>query len=479
MNKSVRKNFFYQVTFNIVTMVIPIIVTPYLTRTLFENELGKFTYSRSIASYFVIFAMMGIVKYGQRLISQNINDERELRKSFWSLFFVHIGFSLVAILIYLISVLLFVKQNKALFWIQGIYVVSSMFDITWLYYGLEKFKGVVVRNAIIKVIESVLYIVFIKSPSDLLLYAFINCSVFLISQIVLIPGAIKEIKPISVNWTECKIHIKPLVVFSVAVIGISLYTVFDTTLLGLFSTDDNVAFYEYSNRIAKIPLVIASIIGTVLFPRACKLAAQNDFSEQKKYINFSMLIVSTVGAASFWGLLVVGKPLAMLYLGDNFINCGTIISSLAPLVYIVGIGDVVRTQIMIPNGMDKEYIISIVINAIVNLCLSTVFILLLPRELQVFGAVIGTVTAETVGMVYQIILCKKWISINYLIKTGLFTFVIGAIMYVFLRIIIQDVKWSISSLLMVIGVGAIIFIPLLVLYIWLFEKEFWLTIIRH
>ena len=132
---TIKSNFLYQVLYNCVTMILPLIVTPFLTRALLENKIGEFTYSRSIASYFVLFAMLGIVKYGQRIISQNRDNETKLRKSFWSLFAVHVVFSLLALVIYFVSVS-FIGANNTLYWIQGLYVLSALFDITWLYYGL-------------------------------------------------------------------------------------------------------------------------------------------------------------------------------------------------------------------------------------------------------------------------------------------------------------------------------------------------------
>lgn len=476
--QSVKSNFIYQVIFNLVTTVIPLIATPFLTRSLLEYELGRFSYTRSIASYFVTFSMLGIVKYGQRVISQSADDKDRLRKSFWSLLTVHIVFSVVALLVYVFVGTLVIKNNKDLFWIQSIYVLSSLFNITWVFYGLENFRIVAIRNTIIKIIEAALYILFIKSPSDIILYALINCSIVLVSQIVVIPAAIKRIKPVRVEWNECREHIKPLLVFAVAVIGIQLYTIFDTTLLGIFSSNENVAFYDYSDRIVKIPLTVASIIGTVLFPRACRLAAQNNVAEQRKYMNCSMIVVSLIGAASFWGLAVVGGPLATIYLGERFNNCGPYIFALAPLVFIVGVGDVVRTQFMIPNGMEKEYIRSIVINAVTNLVLSTALILILPRELHVYSAIIGTVAAETVGMIYQLALCRKFISINGLIKTAFCSFAIGGVMGLVIKVISLNIEWTLTSLIIIVVIGAGIFIGLSIGYIFLFEKDFKRLILR-
>ena len=476
---SIKSNFLYQVLYNLVTTVIPLIVTPFLTRSLLEYELGRFTYTRSIAAYFVTFSMMGIVKYGQRVISQSADDENMLRKSFWSLMLVHSCFSLIALLAYSFAGIFIIHNNKDLFWIQSIYVLSSLFNITWLFYGLENFRIVAIRNTIVKIVEAVLYILFIKSPKDIVLYALINCFIVLISQLMVIPAALRRIKPVRVEWKECKEHIKPLLVFAIAVVGIQLYTIFDTTLLGIFSSNENVAFYDYSDRIVKFPLIVASIIGTVLFPRACRLAAQNNYEEQKKYMNCSMIIVSLIGAASFWGLAVIGSPLAVMYLGENFKNCGPYIFALSPLVFVVSIGDVIRTQFMIPNGMDKEYIRSIIINAVTNLVLSTALILTLPKEFQIYSAIIGTISAETVGMMYQLALCRNFISIKRLVRTTFCSFAIGGVMGAVIKVISLKIEWTVISLIAIVAIGAIVFISLSIGYVFVFEKDFKRMILRR
>ena len=86
----VSKNFIYQFLYQVVIMVIPLIVSPYLTRTLGSKALGIYTYVNSIALYFVMFANLGITKHGQRIVAQNRNDSKKLSRVFWSLFLVHV-----------------------------------------------------------------------------------------------------------------------------------------------------------------------------------------------------------------------------------------------------------------------------------------------------------------------------------------------------------------------------------------------------
>ena len=99
--QSISQNFFFQYAYQILILVIPLVLAPYLSRALRETALGVFSYANSIAAYFVAMSMLGIARHGQRIISENANDDIKLRKSFWSLFTVHIIVSIISLLIYL------------------------------------------------------------------------------------------------------------------------------------------------------------------------------------------------------------------------------------------------------------------------------------------------------------------------------------------------------------------------------------------
>lgn len=137
---SVKKNFAFQIIYQVVILVIPLIVSPYLTRTMGSIALGTYTYTYSIAYYFVVFAMLGINKHGQRIIAQRRNDSEKLRTTFWSLYFIHAVASILSLAAYLVYVLVICGSDKEIALIQGIYVFSATLDITWLFYGLENLR---------------------------------------------------------------------------------------------------------------------------------------------------------------------------------------------------------------------------------------------------------------------------------------------------------------------------------------------------
>ena len=68
-NKSIKKNYIYNLTFQILTLIIPLITTPYLSRVLGAEGIGIYSYVESISAYFVLFATLGLTIFGQREVS--------------------------------------------------------------------------------------------------------------------------------------------------------------------------------------------------------------------------------------------------------------------------------------------------------------------------------------------------------------------------------------------------------------------------
>ena len=272
---SVKKNLSFQFIYQVLILVLPLVLAPYLTRTLGDTALGVYSYSYSIGQIFVVLANLGISKYGQRIIAEKKGNVIELRKVYWSLFTVHAVVSAFVFAAYMVFAFACGGNDRVVFLLQGFYVLSAFFDITWFYYGIEKFNGVVIRNTIVKAAEFVLIFLFVKSPDDLWKYTLIMALSILLGMVVLLPPTFKYVKPIRFSFADCKMHVSPLMVLFIASVATLLFTFFDKTLLGIFSTKENVAYYEYSNKIVLVPRTIATVISTVMYSRACVFAGRD------------------------------------------------------------------------------------------------------------------------------------------------------------------------------------------------------------
>lgn len=474
--QSIKKNFVFQLLYQILIYVVPLIISPFLTRRLGGESLGVYTYSYSIAYYFLLLANLGIKTHGQRIIAVSRDNSEKLRTEFWSLFYLHIFISMLSLIVYMLCCIFVFKDNTNIFFIQGLYVLSALFDITWLFFGLENFKSVVIKNTIVKMLECVLIFSLIRKPDDLWIYTLIMAGSVFWGQFIMLPQAVKSVKPIKVTIEDMVPHIKPMLVLFVAVVASTLYTVFDKTLLGILSHNiNNVAYYEYSDKIITIPKQVIAVVGTVMLPQACKNFADNNIDSLKKNINISVVIVTIISMGAIFGLSAVSNKLSVVYYGNEFEACGAIIKYMTPLIFVVMIGDVFRTQFIIPSNKDNVYVTSLVISAVINIIISCVFIPIY----GVGGAILGTSVAEVFGLFYQGYHSRTIINIPQIMKNSLVLIIDGSIMYVLVKFIDINTGLTGISLLSEIAIGGIAYIVLVAISLKLFVNEIWISLLEQ
>lgn len=427
---SLKRNLIYQGMYQFIILFIPLIINPYLTRTLGGEALGIYSFTNSIAYYFIMFGTLGIARYGQRIISTNRNDFEKLRTTFWSLFFTHLISSILSVIAFLVFILFFAQNDKKIYLIQSLYVISALFDITWLFYGLEDFKNVIVRNFIIKILELILIIVFVKKRTDLWKYTLIMTSSILTGQVILWPQAIKKLPYKHFTMQDAIPHIKPLLTLWISVIASALYTVFDKTLIGLFINKETVAYYEYADKIVRVPISLLATIGTVTYPRMCNIVSKNNQKEQSNIFTISIFMTAILGCGAFSIISCIGKSFVEWYYGEAFAPSAGILIYLSPIIIFISLGDIIRTQILIPRNMDKKFVFAVCMNAIVNL---TASISLIP-VIGVYGAVAGTLIAELCGLILNIIFSIQYFDIATFLKNTIPSILIGTMAIIIFKI---------------------------------------------
>ena len=115
--KSIKKNYIFNTVYQVITICIPLFTAPYLSRVLGANGIGIQSYTNSIVSYFVLFAILGSSTFGQKKIASVRNNIDELTESFWNIVF----FRAFMVLTTLIAYFIFIFFNKKYL---IIYVVS-------------------------------------------------------------------------------------------------------------------------------------------------------------------------------------------------------------------------------------------------------------------------------------------------------------------------------------------------------------------
>lgn len=410
---SVIKNYIYNTIYQVMLLFIPLITMPYLTRIFLPEQLGINTYTLSIANYFMLFGMLGMQLYGNRQIAYVRNNKKKLSSTFWSLYLTQLVTSTIALILYYLFVNFYIYENKIIYLIQGLNVLAVAIDISWLFMGLEDFKKVVIRNTIVKIVGLLSIFLFVKSADDLAVYTFLTVAVNIMGLIIMWLYVPKYVGKVNIDINIIKKTIKPLVKLFIPQIATQVYTLLARTMVGVLSTNDQVAFYDYSQKIVRMVLSLITSIGIVLLPRVSNIIGNGKKDEVPKVIEKTFKFVSYISIPMAIGLMSISQILVSWFLGVEYSQVGYLSAISSLIIIAVSWANIIGVQYLIATKQENKYTISIVIAAVINLFMNLILI----KKYGALGAVISLIAAEFIGVIIQFILVRNQLPIKNMLKS--------------------------------------------------------------
>ena len=137
---SVANNYIMNLLVNVFTLLVPLITTPYISRALGSESIGIYSYCLSIEAYFVVLGTLGIPTYAKREIASVRGDEKKLNQTFSELLTMQVCILLISIALYIIITIGINTKYRLMFVMCGLGIVAAVFDVSWLFLGMENFK---------------------------------------------------------------------------------------------------------------------------------------------------------------------------------------------------------------------------------------------------------------------------------------------------------------------------------------------------
>lgn len=448
---SVKKNFFYNLMYQMIIILTPLITTPYVSRVLGPEMLGEFAYTYSISSYFVLISFLGVKNYGSRSIARVRDSIKERSRMFYEIYVIQLFMSFVMLLLFLYIAF---KSSSLLMLIQSLYIVGAALDVSWFYFGLEKFKFTAIRGATVKILSVILILLFVTETSDIYIYAVILSLANVISQLPLLLSLKSHVKIEKIVLRNIKNHIRPILLLFIPVLAISLYNIMDKILLGYFSSMEQTAYFESAEKIVNVPFGVIMALGTVMLPRTAYLLNNNQKEKSLYYLGISLKYIMILSIGMTFGIMGISRNFTPIFFGNQFKETDILIICISPIIIFKAWANVIRTQYLIPRNKDKEYIISVFLGALINICTN---IILIPKY-NALGTVIATLLAELTVALYQTYQVKKELPIiKYMLEVKEY-FVIGIAMFFILRKIEELYYSGVKLLIIQISVGFIFYI---------------------
>lgn len=463
--KSLKLNFIMNIILTVSTIVFPLIIYPYISRILLPEGVGKIALALSIFSYFIIFSQLGIPVYGLRIVAQLRDDRKSLIKAVHELFIINMVTTFIAYIALFLTIFLVpqLKEEKLLYIIMCSSIFLNTIGMEWLFKGLEEYTYITVRSIIFKIIGLILVFLLIHSKSDYIIYGAIIIISGYLAFILNFVYSFKWINFKPLKNYNLKQHLKPIFVFFAMSCAITIYTNLDTVMLGFMKTNVDVGYYSVAIKIKNVLIGLITSLGTVLLPRCSYYIKQNLFDEFKIVSSKAMSFIFVLSIPLMMYFIFFAKYSILFLFGSAFYGSIVPMQVIMPTLLFIGITSLIGFQIMVPLGKENLMLYSVIVGAIVDIIMNFI---LIPKY-SASGAALGTVIAELVVLIFQIVAMKEYVLNN--IKKQEYIKIISAIFFATI-ISLHSVKFGYNNLFAII-ISALSFFTVYILILYMTKEK--------
>ena len=378
-------NFLHLASLEGLTFIIPLVTAPYLFRVLGAEKFGLVSFSLVVMAFLRIIVDYGFQLTATREIALNRENIDKLSTIFSQVIITKSLLLFLALLILSILILIFDNFNHhwVLFYTSFLFVVGHALFPMWFFQGIEEMKYISYLNIASKILFLITIFLFVKSPSDYLLYPLLNGLWIIVVGIYGLYIIVSKYN-IKFSWqpiSEIKAVIQNGWSVFLGEVAPSLYTNSTTFLLGLFVSMESVGYFTLANRLVSATTSIIYIVRNVTFPYLTK-----NFKNFKKitFIMISMGLFFTIF------LLLSADFIVPLLFGSksNEIKELVYLLAISPILYAIILS--FGSNYLLVLKRDKQYKNITILTSLFGVILSFVLV----PYFHVYGAVLTIILTQ-------------------------------------------------------------------------------------
>ena len=450
----VIKNYLYNVVYQILLLLVPLITVPYISRVLGPELVGINSYTNSWMTFFMLVGQMGIALYGNREVAYHRENPIERSKIFWEIELLQVITITCALIAYLGAVLLFSTTFKEYFLLQSFWIIAAGVDVSWYFMGVENFQRIVFRNMLVKLASVALIFLVVKGNNDLGKYIALLGLSNLVGNLTLWPYLKDEIKWVPISTWHPFRHFYPALLLFVPTITTQVYLVVNRLMLGRMSTQSQLGQFQYTDQIIKVILAVVTASGQVMLPHIANKFSKGDVKGIRDSLYNSFDFITAIAIPMMFGIMAIAKQFAPWFLGKQFNDAGILMMIEAPVILFIGWSNVTGTQYLMPINRTKEYTVSVTVGAVINVIANLFLIALWGAR----GATLATDISEFAVAAVQLVYIRQTISRRKLFGQMWKYLLSGGIMFIITYRLAMIMNMTIPNLAIEVIIGAVIYI---------------------
>lgn len=351
----IRNNVLYSFLVNLLNIGYPLISFTYVSKILNPDGVGLFNYALSIVSYFLVLSNIGIPRIAPVEVAKIKDDKTVFQAKIKSYFSLNIITSSIVMVLYGFTIFLFIRDSllqHILLILIGL-IISNTIGLDWLMQSMLHFKQIVIRDLFVKILSLICLFLFVKTESDILIYAGLYIMSSLISALVNFLF-LKNRYRIEFEYHRIfhYINIKDLVIkiFPISILT-TVYLFFDVTLAGLFLSMYDVGLYSFAIKIVRLFLIIFDSIFVVLTPvLAYKLNQLSDIDEVNNMLRIILSNLFGLFLPLCFLLYIFSDKIVYFLGGEAFFESSLLLRWLIPMTFFYIYSSFIGSQILYNIG---------------------------------------------------------------------------------------------------------------------------------
>lgn len=352
---------------------IPMLVLPYLVRTLGMEMYGLLAFTQSFAQYFTLFTDYGFNFSATRAIAQENGNHEKLSRIFCAVMLIKLALSLVGTVVLLIIVHAVPRfqENQSFFLVAYAAVLGSVFFPTWFFQGLQQMRYVSAVIGFSRVIGTAALFVFVHRPEDGLL-------ALSIQSLTVLGGGLAGMW---IAFRNFHLHIrKPTIEdltiavrdgwhLFVSTAAVSLYTNTNVFLVGLLAGNLEAGYFSAAEKMIRAIQGLIGPINQAIFPHVNSLMTKS----REDALEFARKAMRWTGSISWVGsalLFLLAPYVVTLLFGHQAVGSLGVIRWIAFIPFLVAVSNVLGIQVMVTFGFDKQFSRILIMAGIFNLSLA-------------------------------------------------------------------------------------------------------------
>jgi len=369
--KQVSQNMLYLTLLNFITYLSPILLIPYLMKTVGEEKFGIYIFSWTFIFYFVFIVNYGFDFSATNQIAIYKNNRDKISSIFYNITFIRVIIAILCMFgIYIAAntIHILFPYKQSLYYGFGIVFGIALFP-SWLFQGMEEMKFITIVNIITRLLPLIFIFIFIQQADQFQFIILIQAIGFIIGGIFSFLFAIKHYKLVY-HQPSIKIMIQQLKdgwSLFLSTVGMTLYRETNVFIMGFtLGNYSLIGYYSVADKFIRFAQTLAMPIAQSLFPYFSRKFNTNKNSSLLIMSKFGKLYLSLLAFIALIMLIII-KPTIKLYLGGTYPDVITNFYIMLPIVIVSGFSYYYGIVGLINLGYRKTFTIFVFIVGGINI----------------------------------------------------------------------------------------------------------------